>query len=78
MPGPPELIVASYEAIDNADQEVKKKSPQLIEEGVDPQVPQEQIASVHEAEVNINSAQDIIGSLHEICSNHGTPVTMDN
>jgi hypothetical protein len=77
-PGPPELIVVSYKAIDNTDQEVKKKSPESIEEGVDPQVPQEQIASVHEAEVNINSLQDIIGSLHEICSNNGTPVTMDH
>jgi hypothetical protein len=39
---------------------------------------QERVASVHETEENINSAQDIIGSLREICGDDGTPATMEN
>jgi hypothetical protein len=77
-PGPPEMVAASYEAIDNADQEAKKKSPHIFEDVNNPQVLEEGVASVHETEVNINSTQDIIGSLHEICGNDGTPATMDN
>jgi hypothetical protein len=77
-PGPPELIAASNEAIENADQEAKKKSPEIFEDVNNPQVPGEGVAPVHETEVNINSAQDIIGSLHEVFDNDVTPATMEN
>jgi hypothetical protein len=77
-PGLPEMVAASYEAIKNADQEAKKKPPHIFEDVNNPQVLEEGVASVYETEVNINSTQDIIGSLHEICGNDGTPATMDN
>jgi hypothetical protein len=77
-PGHPELIAASYKAIDNANQEAKKKSPQSIEEGVDPQVPQEQIASTNEAEGFINSMQNVFNLLHEVFDNDGTPSNTEN
>jgi hypothetical protein len=68
----------SYKAINNANQEEKKKSPESIEEGVDPQVPQEQNASANEAEVFINSVQDVFDLLHEVFDNDGTPSNTEN
>lgn len=76
-PRPPEMIAASYEAINIVDHEAKKKSIKLFEDGdKDPQVPKERIAPSHEAEENIRSVTQAIGCLHEI--NNDEPLATMN
>jgi hypothetical protein len=47
------MIAAACKENDAADHKAKKKPTKVIVDGVDPQVPEERIASAHEAEENI-------------------------
>ena len=77
-PGPPEMVAALYEAINNDNQEAKKKSPKIFEDVNNPQVLEEGVASVYEMEVNINSMQDIFDLLHDVFDDDGTPSNAEN
>ena len=83
-PRPPSMIAAaSWEEIDTgANQEATKKPHRLIEDGDDPQVPEERTASAQEAEENIACMQDFINNLmqdiDDVFNNDGTPANTGN
>jgi hypothetical protein len=66
-----EIVAAGHEA--------RKKPPVLIQDGVAPQVPKEQIALAREAEGNFSSARDIVDFLRwGFEGDDGTPVHTGN
>jgi hypothetical protein len=81
-PRPPSMMTEACKENVAAGHKATKKPPVLIQDGVAPQVPEERIASAHEADGNITIMQDIINSLmqevNDVFNNDGTPVNMGN
>jgi hypothetical protein len=78
-PRPPSMMAEECKDIVAAGHKAMKKPPVLIQDGVAPQVPEEQIALAHEAEGNFSSVRDVVDLLRwGFNNNDGTPVHTGN